>query len=297
MKSLDEILIFTEVAQLGSFSRAAKLLQLPISTVSRKVSDLEKRVGIVLMQRTTRKLSLTKDGQKFFDQCALHIRGIEEAEAGLAQVRNEPEGLLRITVPIAMSQGKFISFVSNFIKAYPKVKIDLIATNQLLDLVSENIDIAIRFGILKNSSAIAKRLGESRRLTVATPKYLKEAGLPTQPKELQQHQCVLFKSSTEESEWNLVNGKNRSRVKISGSVFASDFNLVNEFTLHSHGIALLPELYCRDAIAAGKLVQVLPEWSSSATPVNAVYLNKKLLPQKNQLFLQKLGEWKSPYWQ
>lgn len=296
MKDLNEILVFVHVAQLGSFSRAAKALQMPISTVSRKVSELEQRVGIILMQRTTRKLQLSKDGQKFFEQCKVHIDGLEDAEAGLTLVRNEPEGFLRVTVPIAMAKGAFIDFVSGYMKRYPKVHVDIIATNQWLDLVTENIDIAIRFGELKDSSAIAKRLGWSRRLIVASPQYLKTAGTPKQPKDIQEHSCVIFKSTTTETEWNLINEKSKITLNVSGNIYGSDFNLVHEFTLRGHGIALLPELYCREAISAGKLLQVLPQWSSAATPVHAVYLSRKFMPQKNQIFLKDLNEWKSPNW-
>ncbi len=296
MKDLDEILIFVNVAQAGSFSLAAKILQLPISTVSRKVSNLEKRVGVILIQRTTRKLRLTREGQQFYASCVVHISGIEEAEAGLTQTRNEPAGLLRITIPVALGRGSFIDFISDYMHSHPQVHIDLVATNQFLDLVTENIDIAIRFGILKDSSAIAKQLGWSRRLIVASPDYLQTEGAPQQPKDLQQHRCVLFKSNGEEAEWDLVNEKRRSRVKVSGTVFGSDFNLVNEFALRGHGIALLPELYCSEAIKTGRLMQVLPQWSSMPTPVHAVYLNKKYLSPKIRLFLEKLAAWQNPNW-
>jgi DNA-binding transcriptional LysR family regulator len=293
---LNEVLVFARVAQLGSFSKASKALGMPVSTVSRKVSDLEARLGAILIQRTTRKLNLTKAGLHFFEQCAVHLQGIEEAETLLTQRQAQPEGLLRVTVPIAMGQAAFVGFVSDFLKQHPKVRLDLIVTNKHVDLIAENIDVAIRFGHLKDSTIVAKRLGMSRRLLVAAPEYLRKHPAPKQPRDLQNHDCILFHGASEESEWELINERSRVRVKVSGVVSGSDFNTVNEFALRGLGIALLPQVFCVNAIKDKRLVRVLPQWGSALAPVHAIYPSRKFMPARLKIFLQRLGEWRTLHW-
>jgi DNA-binding transcriptional LysR family regulator len=295
MQDLNEVLVFTRVAQLGSFSKASKALGMPVSTVSRKVSDLEKRLGVLLMQRTTRRLNLTKAGLQFYEECALHLQGIEAAETLLTQGRAQPEGTLRITVPIAMGHVQFVDFVSAFLRRYPKVHIDLIVTNKYVDLVAENIDVAIRFGQLQNSSVVAKRLGASRRLLVAAPTYLQRHRAPEQPRDLQDHACILFHGAREETEWELVNDRSNVRVKVSGVVSGSDFNTVHELALRGHGIALLPQAYL-GAVKEKRLQQVLPQWGSAFMRVHAVYSSRKLMPMRLKLFLDHLAGWKNVHW-
>jgi len=296
MSDMNEVLIFTRVAQLGSFSKASKVMSIPVSTVSRKVSGLEARLGTTLIQRTTRKLSLTRQGQLFYEQCAFHFHGIEEAETLLRQTQNQPSGHLRVTIPVALGRTAFIDLISGFLKAHPKIKLDLIVTNQHLDFVSENIDVAIRFGHLKDSTVIAKKLGSSRRVLLASPEYLKNSGVPKDPRELENHHCILFLGQKEELEWELVNEKRKVRVKVSGIIAGSDFNTVNEFALRGHGIALLPAAYCLSASNKNQLKQILPQWNSPPSPVHAIYMSRKFMPIQVQAFLKCLSEWKSPHW-
>lgn len=296
MHDLNEVSVFTRVAQLGSFSKASRALAMPVSTVSRKVAALEARLGVILIQRTTRKLSMTRAGLHLLEQCAFHLQGIEEAEAYLTQDQAQPEGLLRVTVPIAMGQSPFVDFVSAFLERHPKLRLDLIVTNRHVDLIAENIDLAIRFGNLKDSSIVAKRLGVSRRLLVAGPAYLRQRRAPKHPRDLSQHHCILFHGESGESEWELVSQRTRARVKVSGVVSGSDFNTVNEFALRGHGIALLPQAYCVDAIKEKRLQQVLPQWGSALVPVSAIYPNRKFMPTRMRIFLQHLVAWRNLHW-
>lgn len=296
MTNLDEIYVFARVAMLKSFSQASKSLDMPVSTVSRKISNLEKRMNVVLIQRTTRKLRLTDQGVRFYEQCVFHLQGIEDAKVGILESNKSLEGLLKISVPVAMGRGSFIDFISAFLIRYPKIQIDLIVTNQYMDLISENIDLAIRFGHLKDSGVIARRLGFSRRLVVASPQYLKVHGTPKTPRELQTHNCLHFQPNEGGARWELVSAKGKTQVKISGSILGSDFNTVNEFALRGHGVALLPESYCHQAFKSGGLAHILTNWSSLPTPVSAVYVNRKYLPQRLQLLLDDLIKWKNPNW-
>jgi DNA-binding transcriptional LysR family regulator len=271
-------------------------LLLPVSTVSRKVAELERRLGLNLMKRTTRKLSLTEHGARLYETCAPHLQGLSEAQAGLSQSRAHLEGLLHVSAPQALGRGEFVDFISGFLSRNPKIKINLVVTNQLVDLVSSHIDIAIRFGQLADSSVVARKLGVSHRVLVAAPQYLKKHVPPRTPQELRQHDCVLFLRKTEEVDWQLQDGRHRAQVRVAGPVSGNNFETVNEFALRGHGIALLPEAYAAAGAADGSLKRVLPQWRSPPIPVHAVYVNRKFVPAKLKTFLADLAAWKNSNW-
>jgi DNA-binding transcriptional LysR family regulator len=292
---LNEIAIFVRVAQLRSFSAAARSLQLPISTVSRKVSDMEKRLGVSLMKRTTRKLNLTEQGAAFYDRCAPLVSGIEEAQDAMTTSSAGPEGELHLSAPQALARGEFIGFISDFLTRHPKLGINLEITNQYADLVGTSVDLAIRFGELADSSVIARKLGVSHRVLVASPAYLKRKGTPQEVREIEKHACVLFSSKKGDAIWQLQNGRNRVRLEVSGPVAANNFETVNELAVRGHGIALLPQSYAA-AAKPNHLKRVLPEWKSPPIPVHAVHLNRKLGPAKVRAFLAELLEWENSLW-
>ena len=150
MADLNDIAVFVKVAQYGSFSRAAHSLGMPVSTVSRKVTSLEEQLGVTLIQRTTRKLSLTAQGRAYYDRCSEPLAHLLDAEQALTETQRKPEGLLKISVPVIFGQEVFYEFISSFLKTYPNIQVDLFVTNLFLDLIAENIDLAIRFGELKD---------------------------------------------------------------------------------------------------------------------------------------------------
>ena len=296
MQNLNELAVFVRVAQLGSFSRAAKSMGMPVSTVSRKVQELEARLGVSLIKRTTRKLNLSERGLRFYESCAPHLQCLEEAEAGLTDSRGTLEGPLHVTAPAALGRGQFIEFISGFSSRHPKVQIELTITNQFVDLVATQVDVAIRFGELTDSGVIAKRLGASRRVLVAAPQYLTKRGRPRSPRDLPAHDCVLFLGKTEGTEWRLQNGARRVRVRVAGPVVSNNFESVNEFAGRGHGVALLPEPYALAGVGDGSLERVLPRWTSAPIPVHAVYLNRKFVPAKLATFLSELSNWRNTTW-
>src|SRR5579863_7008443 len=204
MADLNDIAVFVKVAQFESFSRAAHALGMPVSTVSRKVTALEERLGVTLLQRTTRKLSLTAQGRAYLNQCSEPLVHLFDAEQALTHSQKKPEGLLRISAPVIFGQETFYAFLSSFLKAHPLIQADLFITNLFLDLIAENIDVAIRFGELQDSSLIAQRIGKSVRYVVAAPEYLHGRPPPTRPEDLRNHQCVLLHARNNEAEWHLV---------------------------------------------------------------------------------------------
>jgi DNA-binding transcriptional LysR family regulator len=296
MADLNDIAVFVRVAQFESFSRAAHALGMPVSTVSRKVTALEERLGVTLIQRTTRKLSLTVQGRAYYNQCSEPLSDLVDAERVLTQTQKQLEGLLRISAPVILGQEPFYAFLSSFLKTYPRIQADLFITNLFLDLVAENIDVAIRFGELQDSSLIAQRIGKSVRYVVASPDYLHGRLPPSRPEDLRQHQCVILQGRNNEAEWHLVSGRKSIKLQVSGPVAARDFQAVSAFTYRGHGIGLLPSTYCDAQIARGDLVRLLPGWSSPEIFVHAVYPTRRFLPARLQVFLEGLKAWKSPLW-
>ena len=205
--NLDDLRIFTKVAQFRSISQAARSLGMPNSTVSRRLSVLESKLGVSLLRRTTRRVTLTEQGREYFSHCKEPMTLLEDAEQTLTRGQKIPEGKLRMSVPVILSQDPFLKFLSGFLKAQRQIQIDLFITNIFLDMVAENIDVAIRFGELQDPSVVAKRLGRSVRYVVAAPEYLKGRALPIEPADLKQHACVMLNARNNETDWDLVSGR------------------------------------------------------------------------------------------
>lgn len=296
MADLNDIAIFVKVALFESFSRAALSLSMPISTVSRRMSELERELGVTLLQRTTRRLTLTTQGQAYFQQCAEPLNMLSDAERVLTHSQKKPEGTLKITVPVILGEHAFLDFISEFMHTYPGIKIDLFISNEFVDLVAQNINMGIRFGDLEDSTLVAKKLGVTVRYLVATPGYLSERQIPVLPEELTTHQCVLMNGKNNEAQWDLERGRKKVSLRVSGNVSSRDFNSVSYFTHRGHGIGLLPFNYCNELIDSGELVRILPEWASPKIPVHVLYPTRKFIPAKLRVFLDALQEWNSPFW-
>src|SRR6201982_606521 len=296
MADLDNILIFVKVAQFESITRAARSLGMPISTVSRRLSVLESELGVSLLRRTTRRVTLTAQAREYFSQCQEPLNLLQEAEQVLTRAQKRPEGLLRITIPVILSQEPFFDFVSAFMKDHARIRIELVVTNLLLDLIAENIDVAIRVGELQDSSIVMRRLGTSAYCLVAAPEYLKARSLPAEPADLTSHDCVMFNAKNNVRDWDLVSGRRKGRVHVSGPIASRDINSASAFVHRGHGIGLLPSAHCHKDIAKGQLIRVLPKCTSSPTPLFALYSSRKFLPLRLSVFLEALTAWKSPLW-
>jgi DNA-binding transcriptional LysR family regulator len=296
MQRLDNILVFMKVAEFESISKAARALDMPISTVSRKLSALESELRVSLLRRTTRRVILTSQGRDYFNQCIEPLTKLQEAERVLAQTQSEPEGTLAISVPMICSQSSFMEFLSGFSKEHAGIRLDLYITNAYLNLMAENIDVAIRFGQLADSSVVAAKLGKSVRYVVASADYLQGRKLPTEPEELKAHECVMFNAKNYQADWDLMSGRKRLRVRVAGTVSSRDCQSVAAFVLRGHGVGLLETCYCEQALARGDLVRLLPRWTSTEIPVFAVYPSRKFLPPRVSAFIKALVTWKSPLW-
>jgi DNA-binding transcriptional LysR family regulator len=296
MQHLDNILVFVKVAEFESISKAARSLDMPISTVSRRLAALESDLGVSLVRRTTRRVILTSQGRDYFNQCIEPLSKLQEAEQVLAQSQKKLEGTLALSVPMILGRGSFMDFLSRFSKEHSGIRIDLYITNAYLNLVAENIDVAIRFGHLQDSSVVATKLGKSLRYVVTTADYLKGRKAPSEPDELKAFDCVMFNAKNHEADWDLISGRKRVRVHVTGSVSSRDCQSVAAFVLRGHGVGLLETAYADPALASGELIRLLPRWTSTAIPVFAAYATRKFLPPRVSAFLKALASWKSPLW-
>ena len=296
MVVLDDVLIFVKVAQFESISKAARSLGMPISTVSRRLSVLESALGASLLRRTTRRMTLTAQGREYFNQCREPLVVIQEAERVLTQAQRKPEGALRLSVPVILSQDPFLDFLSRFSKQHPRIQVDLFITNQYVDLVAENVDLAIRFGELRDSSVVATRLGKCVRYLVAAREYMKGRKPPSEPEDLRSYDCVMMNAKQNESDWDLVSGRRKVRVHVTGPMASRDCLSVSALVFRGHGVGLMPSTYCEAALERGELVRLLPRWTSPSIPVYAVYPSRKFVPPRVSAFIDALGGWKTPLW-
>jgi DNA-binding transcriptional LysR family regulator len=258
MSDLDAIAVFVQVVASGSFSAAARRLGSPKATVSAKVARLEKRLGLTLIQRTTRKLRVTEAGEQYFRQCAEAIRTLEQAEAALQSTSGKPSGVLKVTAPVDLGHTLLPRIVHAYAARYPDVTVELLVTNRVVDLVGEGIDLAIRPAqALKDSSLIARRFFEMSANLWASPHYLQRLGPLSHPRDLKRATCLGFLAQTSVV---LTHGKSEVEVPMSGRIRADDFETIKSLLLLGEGIAWLPDFLAEEAALAGTLVPVLPQW-------------------------------------
>jgi DNA-binding transcriptional LysR family regulator len=276
LADLGEILAFTRVVQRGGFSAAARDLGMPKSTVSRKVSELEGRVGARLLQRTTRRVSLTDVGRVYYDHCVRIVAELEEAQRAVAETQATPTGPLRVTAPLTFSIVGPV--LAEYLRLYPSVDVELVCTDRRVDLIEERFDLAIRAGQTPDSTLVARKLGALRRRLLASPALMKRLGRLREPEELSRHPVLAF--LPEGSIWRLRSAARSVEVTVRPRLVANDFETLLEAARAGAGIALVPELSCDADVRAKRLVEVLPEWSAGETPVFALYPSNRHLAPK-----------------
>jgi len=281
---LNEMLVFTRVVQAGSFTAAARALDMPKSSVSRKVSDLEDRLGVRLLQRTTRKLGLTDAGRLYFERSARIVAETEEADHAVTELQAVPRGRLRVTAPLSFYM--LGPMVSSFLQRYPDVQLELVCTDRRVDLVEEGFDVAIRAGPLDDSTLIARSLGGLRRLLLASPAYLRRHGAPREPAELARHSCIVFGAGQMPALWTLHSGDRQVEVRVTPRYSVNELELMLEAARAGVGIALTAEFVATDDLRAKRLRHVLRPWFSSETPIHAVYPTARHLSPKVVAFVE-----------
>ncbi len=283
---LDEISVFVHVVRDGSFTAAAKALDMPKSTVSRKISELEARVGARLLQRTTRSVSLTDIGQRYYEHAARVLAELEEAEQLVGRMQATPKGLLRITTPTTFSV--LGPLLAEYLRLYPEVQLELFSTGRRVDLVEERFDLALRAGAAPDSTLVGRKLGVVRRCVLGSPALVKRAGPLKHPSELERHDCLVFAS--EGATWALASGAKVVEVNVRSRFVANDYDMLQTVTRSGFGFALLPEYQCLEDVASGRLARVLPGWSAREVPIYALYPSTRHLAPKVVALVELLRE-------
>lgn len=285
MDKISAMRAFIRVVQTGSFSVVARQLNTTQATISKRVSALEENLQVKLLHRSSREQSLTEAGSEYYVRCLKIIDALDDAETVARNQVREPSGLLRITAPSGFSHILIAPLLKNFLEAYPKIKVDLILTNQNMDLLNNNIDIALRGGSLEDSTLVAKLLCRSSLQLVASPEYLKQHGVPKNLEDLAKHNCIEYALSRGRQSWYLYRNNQEHKIHISGNLVCDSGGALLNSAQSGIGIASIPNWRVYEDLASGKLQKVLPEYELSELPIYAVYSERKHLPLKIRCFI------------
>jgi DNA-binding transcriptional LysR family regulator len=279
---LNDMVLFVEVVKAKGFVRAAEAIGMPSSTVSRRISALEKTIGLRLFNRTTRRVELTEAGRIYFERCRPIVDEARLAHEQLGDIVANPSGVLRVSLPVDFANVYLTKLFAEFAEAFPGVSFDLDLTPRLVDLVAEPFDVAIRIGEPEDSMLIARPLVKLRPLLFASPDYVARRGAPSHPRDLAGHECLHMPRA---GVWHLTDGKNSMDAKVAGRFTLNSNSMIRGLAALGQGIMLMPEQIVADQVASGELVRVLPEWQGIALPVYAM-TETRLLPAKTQRFLE-----------
>ena len=290
---LNRLLIFAKVAEHQSFTQAAQELGIEKSTVSSKVSQLEKHLGIRLLNRTTRLVTLTEAGEAYFQYCKQIVETAQEAESFAETLTDEPQGVLRISVPMDFGQLLVSQLIKPFMSTYPELKIDLNVVDREVDLIAERFDIALRIGpgTLKDSSLIGKKLFDIRMGLFASPDYIKEHGEPASADDLSSYPFIIFTKEQLPVFKFAKDFAGSLSENSSGNIKINDVITCKEAARAGLGIAILPVAIAQHEVGTGKLIALLPELKIESPTLFAVYPSRQWAPSKLKVFLQHVESW------
>ncbi|MCS3472336.1 DNA-binding transcriptional LysR family regulator [Pseudomonas sp. JUb42] len=282
MELLNDMALFVEVAKARGFRGAAEILGMPNSTLSRRISALEKAIGLRLLHRTTRKVELTEAGQIYFERCKRIVDEARLAHEQLGEMLAQPTGVLRVSLPVDFAITYLAPLIAEFADLYPGITFDLDLTSRRVDLVSEPFDVAIRMGESEDSQLIARPLAALTSHLYASPRYLQTSGMPHAPDDLERHQCLgILKPGA----WTLNDGAQTVSIRVGGRFIANNVGLLRRLAACDQGIVLMPEEIVADEVAAGQLCRILPQWSGTPMTIYAI-TETRLLPAKTQRFIE-----------
>jgi DNA-binding transcriptional LysR family regulator len=294
MASFDErvtngIGVLSAIVDSGTFAAAGDMLNMSQSGVSRSIARLEARLGIRLLERTTRSVSLTDEGRRFYEQVMPLLAGLEEAAASAAQGTTAVRGRLRVNLDPYFSRLILGPRLGAFIESYPQLRLELITTDRLGDLVADGFDLAVRFGHPRPSTLVARKLLDTRMVTIASPVYLKRYGHPKDPRELEKghHVCIQFRDpeTGRPYPWEFHRRRKKVVLDASGSLTVNDAGTLYSVCLAGHGMAQVMDLGVGPMIADGRLVEVFPDWPDERFPLYALHPSRHHLPAKTRAFL------------
>ena len=282
--SVDEIQVFVKVVEAESFTGAADMMGMPKSTVSRYISKLEDRLGVRLLNRSTRQLRTTDVGQAYYSRCVHIVAELEEAERAITSMQEVPTGPLRVTAPLTFGYLFLGELMSRFCKLYPDVQLCLALTDRKVNLIEEGFDVAIRGGILEDSSLIARKLGGAERVICASPAYLAARGEPRTPEDLKKHDCLVHNQQPTSGggAWRMADGQS---VTVRGPMVVNNTDVLRQAACADLGLVLTPRFMVEDDIAEGRLVSVLEGHVSQAGGLYVLYPHARHLSAKVRAFV------------
>lgn len=297
MNKLQEMNSFVAVVDAGSFVAAAQTLGQSKAAVSRHVAELEQRLHTRLLQRTTRRLSLTTEGQAFYARCRELLASIEEAESELSSSRSEASGLIRVNVPLTFGILHLAPLWGRFANQNPQVSLDITLNDRVVDLVEEGYDCAVRISSLANSTLVSRRLASSRLVVCASKTYLRHHGTPRQPKDLARHRTLVYTNLANPDEWSFSGPRGPERVRINACLRTNNGDTCRAAALDHQGIVLQPDFLVAADLRAGRLVELLPGYRASELGIYAVYPSRKYLPLKVRRLVDFLADaLREPAW-
>lgn len=298
MGQLEDMQVFIRVVEAGGIGRAAEQLGIAKSAVSRRLSELEDRLGTRLIQRTTRRSSLTQPGRTYYDQALKAVSYIAEINAEAAQLNRGLSGTLRIAVPLSFGLQHLSPAIDLFTQQHPNLTIQADFSDRQVDLVEEGFELAIRIAELKDSSVQARRISPIHHVLVASPNYLERHGTPNTPTDLKQHETLKYGSASQ-SLWTITDATGTEhQLRLESKMVANNGDFLERMAIAGHGIIMLPTFLVWKSIAAGDLAVVLPECSLPSFNAYAVYPQNRFLPQRARLFIDFIAErfGDNPYW-
>jgi DNA-binding transcriptional LysR family regulator len=276
----NELVVFHSVVRHSSFAKAAEELSLSPSGVSRIVTRLEERLGVRLVQRTTRSLSLTEAGSAFHARATQILEDLQEAEAEVQKATTQPRGNLRVTASLMFGQRYVMPLLEEILQRFPDLAIDLTLTNRFVDIIDEGIDLAIRIGALSDSRLIARRLCANQRVLVASPRYIERHGAPGHPEELSQHECIVYTGFAKPREWKLIGPDGPVTVSINGRIATNNMEAVYDTSIRGLGISVGPTMSAFQPLLSGELVRLLGDYMFEPSAIFAVYPSARQLSTK-----------------
>ena len=282
---LNAVAIFASVVEAGSFTAAARQLGMPKTSVSRRIADLERDVGVRLLHRTTRNLRPTDAGRLYYEQSSAALRALEAANRQLAETRAEPAGTIRVSAPVGFA-GYFLSdALFEFLATYPRARVEVVLTDEKLNLVDAGIDVAFRTGPLADSTLVARRLGSTHRVLCASPAYLAARGTPADVADLARHDCVILGGSINGAHWSLDGPAGATTFAVSGRIAANTMELAYVAAVQGHGIAQIPATIAEPAFRDGELAPVLEDYTAGSGGIHALYPSSRHLAPAVKAFV------------
>lgn len=299
VENISDLVIFATVVKFGSLSAAGRELGFSSAVVSKRVQRLEMQLSVRLLSRSTRKLCLTEEGSRYHDYCVRVLAELDEAETLITSGQAQPKGTLRVTVPAAFGRLHIAPLIPVLLKRYPQLRVSLHLSDDIVDIIEDGYDVAVRIGDMKDSNLVSRHLGVDRRKVVATPAYLSRHGIPQTPDDLIDHNALVFANPVPMDHWQFVNATGQSyAVKVSGNFDTNNCDALRAAIFADAGIALRPTWDVWQDLKAGTLQAVLPDYIHPFCNIQAVYPSRRHLSQKVRVFIDLMCDTfgDKPYW-